>query len=70
MGRYDADFGTILVNEGKNRFAAQHLNGVQVKGNVRQVRNITIKGKSAFVLARNNDSAMVIQFKAPLVPPK
>ena len=62
MGRYDADFGTILVNKGNDKFVAQHLNGLQVKGEVRGTKSITIAGKPAFVLARNNDSLMVIQF--------
>lgn len=68
MGRYDADFGTLLINKGNAKFEAQSLNSLQVKGEVRHVKNITIAGKPAFVLARNNDSAMVIQFKekAPL----
>jgi hypothetical protein len=65
MGRYDANFGTILLNKGNNQFAAQSLNGLQVKGEVRHVRNITIGGKKAYILAKNNDSAMVIQFEQP-----
>jgi hypothetical protein len=67
MGRYDADFGTILVNQGNHQFAVQSLNGLQVKGEVRHVRDITIGGKKACILAKNNDSAMVIQFEQPVV---
>ena len=63
MGRYDADFGTILLNRGNHRFEAQSLNGLQVKGEVRHIRDITIGGKRAYILAKNNDSAMVIQFE-------
>ncbi len=63
MGRYDADYGTILVNKGNDRFTAQSLNGLQVKGEVRNMKSISIAGKPAYVLARNNDSAMVIQFQ-------
>ena len=65
MGRYDADFGTILLNQGNHQFAAQSLNGLQVKGEVRHVRDITIGGKKAYILAKNNDSAMAIQFEQP-----
>ena len=65
MGRYDADFGTILLNKGNDKFAAQNLNGLQIKGEVRSAKPIVIKGKPSFVLARNNDSAMVIQFHLP-----
>lgn len=62
MGRYDADFGTILLNQGKGKFSAETINGLQVKGEVRHIRKIMINGKEAFVLARNNDKAMVIGF--------
>ena len=63
MGRYDADFGTILLNKGKGEFSAENINGIHIKGEVRHIRKITIDKKEAFVLVRNNDSAMVIQFK-------
>ncbi|WP_235921263.1 VCBS repeat-containing protein [Foetidibacter luteolus] len=61
MGRYDADFGTILVNKGGGRFDAESLNGLVIKGQSRHIRTIDIAGKQSFIIARNNDSAMVIQ---------
>ena len=65
MGRYDADFGTILVNKGNGNFICAHINGLQIKGQVRHIRGIEVakKGK-AYVLARNNDSVMLIVPKA------
>jgi hypothetical protein len=63
MGRYDADFATLLVNQGNDSFRTESLNGLQIKGQVRHARNITIAGKEAIVLARNNDSTMVIRFR-------
>ena len=63
MGRYDADFGTILLNKGAGKFIAENLNGLEVKGQVRHIKKIQIGKKEAFILARNNDSTMVIQFK-------
>ncbi len=62
MGRYDADYGTILLNQGKGRFSAEPLNGVTIKGQVRHIRPLYIAGRPAFILARNNDSSMVLQF--------
>ncbi len=62
MGRYDADFGTILVNKGKGQFTAESINGLQIKGQVRHIKKIMINGKEAYVIARNNDAAMVIEF--------
>jgi hypothetical protein len=62
MGRYDADFGTILVNKGNGNFACESINGLQIKGQVRRVRKIKQGGSDAYILARNNDSAMIIRF--------
>ena len=63
MGRYDADFGTILLNKGNHQFSAENINGLQIKGEVRHIRKLMIKGKEAYVFARNNDSTLVIAFK-------
>ncbi|MEP6465312.1 MAG: VCBS repeat-containing protein [Parafilimonas sp.] len=64
MGRYDADYGTILLNKGNNNVVAEKLNGVIVKGQVRSIKPIKLaNNKQAFIYARNNDSTMVIDFK-------
>lgn len=63
MGRYDADFGTVLINQGGCRFIAQSLNGLQIKGQVRRLRKINIAGEEAIISARNNDSIVVIKVK-------
>ncbi len=63
MGRYDADFGTLLINKGKGKFACENLNGLQVKGEVRHIRPLMLDNRQAYVLARNNDSTMVIGFR-------
>ena len=63
MGRYDADFGTILINKGKGDFICETLNGIQIKGQIRHIKPIQIGKQQAFIVARNSDSAMVIKFK-------
>ena len=63
MGRYDADYGTLLINHGNDSLSTESLNGLQVRGQVRHIKKIIIGGKEAFILAKNNDSTMVIQFK-------
>lgn len=63
MGRYDADYGTLLLNQGKDSFSAVTLNGIAIPGQTRHISGIGISGKRSYILARNNDSAMVIQFK-------
>ncbi len=63
MGRYDADYATLLINQGNGSFNAESLNGVQIKGQSRHIRKINVAGKEAYIISRNNDSTMVIQFK-------
>ena len=63
MGRYDADFGTILINKGNGVFTCETINGLSIKGQVRHIKPINIGKQQAYIIARNSDSAMVIKFK-------
>jgi enediyne biosynthesis protein E4 len=60
MGRYDADYGTILINKGKGQFEVQKINGLKIEGQVRRIRKLKIKGKDVLLIARNNDKLMSI----------
>ncbi len=62
MGRYDADFGTVLINKGGGNFSAETIHGLSVKGQVRHIQTVSIGKQKAFILARNNDSTMLIKF--------
>ncbi len=61
MGRYDGDFGTILINKGGGLFECENLKGLQIRGEVRKIARINIGKDSALLLARNNDSVIVIK---------
>lgn len=63
MGRYDADYGTVLINQGKGQFKAKPYNGLSIKGQVRNMKPIQIAGQASqyFVLAMNSDSLRLIQ---------
>ncbi|MEP7319328.1 MAG: VCBS repeat-containing protein, partial [Panacibacter sp.] len=61
MGRYDAGYGNILINKGKGNFECKNINGLQIKGQVRHIRKINIGKEEALILAKNNDSVMVIR---------
>ncbi len=63
MGRYDADYGTILINQGNGNFSCETLNGLQIKGQIRHIKPIMIGKQQAYVVARNSDSVLVIKFK-------
>ena len=64
MGRYDADYGTILINKGKGEFISEPMNGLSIKGEVRHIRKINIGKKETFILGCNNGPARIIQFQS------
>ncbi|MBL7729544.1 MAG: VCBS repeat-containing protein [Chitinophagaceae bacterium] len=64
MGRYDADYGTVLVNKGKGEFSAEKMNGLAIKGEVRHIRRISLQGKEAYIFVCNNEKARVIRVDA------
>lgn len=63
MGRYDANYGTILINKGNCQFEVEKLNGISVKGQVKRIRNIKVGKEILMILARNNDKLMVLRRK-------
>jgi len=63
MGRYDADFGTLLINQGKGKMKVENLNGLAIKGQVRHIGTLNTNGKKSYLLVKNNDTAQVIQFQ-------
>ena len=60
MGRYDADFGTVLINQGNCNFLPTLLNGLQIKGQVKKLKKIKLKNSDAIIAARNDDKLVVI----------
>lgn len=67
MGRYDADYGTLLLNKGKGKFEVTPLNGISIRGQIRNSKPIKLStsnnNSQAFVLAINSDSLRVIQIR-------
>jgi enediyne biosynthesis protein E4 len=62
LGKYDADYGTVLANKGNNLFSAESINNIVIKGEVRNILPINIKGEKAFILVKNNASLIVMKF--------
>jgi hypothetical protein len=62
MGRYDADYGTLLINKGKDSFECENLNGLQIKRTDSSHQKNKHQQTGSICIARNNDSAMVIRF--------
>lgn len=63
LGRLDGDFGTYLINKGNGHFEYAPLNGLVIKGQIRRIGAIKIHNRQAFVIAKNDDSTRIIQFK-------
>jgi hypothetical protein len=59
MGRYDADFGCFLINKGKGDFEYANHSGLQVRGQIRKISPINIKGETQYILGRNNEKIML-----------
>ncbi len=62
MGRYDGDYGTILINRGDCKFDVSQLNGLAIKGQIRKIEPLKVGDTQAYFVARNNDSAVVVKF--------
>lgn len=60
MGRYDADFGTILINKGNGDFRCEMMNNETIIGQVRQMQPISINNHPAIILVRNGGSAIIL----------
>ena len=65
-GKYDASYGTVLLGHPKGTFAgvAPAQTGLHVRGDVRDITSLD--GRLLFV--RNNDSVLVYQPTAPILP--
>ncbi len=61
LGRFDSDYGTILLNQ-KNNFLVEPIRNLKIDGQVRNIIPITIAGKQAYIIAKNNEALQVIRF--------
>ena len=64
MGRYDADYGRILINQGNCKFEAAAVTGHNIKGQVRASDNVKMAdGSEAIVIAKNDDKMELLSIK-------
>lgn len=62
-GRYDADYGTVLINKGNGDFSVENLNDLILKGEARHIRPIMIANQPCAVIVKNNDSTIILRFR-------
>lgn len=66
LGRYDADFGTVLIRQKDGSFRAERIKGQPISGEVRRIVPIRIQGREGvrcFILGRNDESVRVIELE-------
>jgi hypothetical protein len=65
MGRYDASFGQVLLNDGKGHFTESQNDktGFMVSGDSRSLINIKTAEKDLIVVSRNNDDIKVFEYQ-------
>lgn len=61
MGRYDNNFGTLLINRGESRFESVQPGGEIIGGQVKNIRKIRIAGKEYLAIARNSETLKVVE---------
>jgi len=63
MGRYDANYGVVLLGDGTGQFEAltSASSGFRLEGEVRDIQRMIIGGKPAVVVARNNDPLQIFR---------
>lgn len=64
IGRYDASRGLYLQGDGKGNFktiSAQY-SGLDIEGQIRDLKTMMINGQSCLVVARNNDTVQIFQY--------
>ncbi len=65
FGNYSANHGIVLLGDGKGLFKeiSQATAGINVRGNVRSLKPITIGGTRKIIAGRNDDQAILISTK-------
>ncbi|WP_341226242.1 VCBS repeat-containing protein [uncultured Arcticibacterium sp.] len=61
LGRYDADFGGTIHLKNDTTITHSSLNNLKIKGQVRSITPIKVKGRTNYIVARNNDELIVLR---------
>ncbi|MBL7814380.1 MAG: VCBS repeat-containing protein [Saprospiraceae bacterium] len=61
LGRYDADYGKLLINKGNGHFEVKNTEGVQIKGEVRRMLPLQIGQQKTFILGINNEKVRILK---------
>jgi len=64
FGKYDANYGVLLKGDGKGNFEVlpASRSGINIRGAVRDIINLTINKKKFILYAKNNEPTALIQY--------
>lgn len=60
MGRYDADFGSLLINKGDGNFDVQSIPNIRIDGQVKNIKSIKIGNQNGLIVAKNNAAVQLL----------
>lgn len=60
MGRYDADFGSVLINQGKGKFVVNDDYSLDLPGEIKHLKSIKVKGRSVLMVIRNDAKTLLL----------
>jgi len=63
MGRYDAGYGNILNFNRDGKMSVEGIGNLKIKGQIRHMEEIIIKNERNFIMARNNDTPIILKNK-------
>ena len=64
FSRMDAGYGGVLLNQGKRsfQFLQASQSGIQIIGETRDIKPITIQGKPSYLFVQNNSKPIIYQY--------
>lgn len=61
LGRYDADYGSLLIHKGRGEYRREVLSGDLLRGQARHILPIRIADEDYFIVAMNNSSLRLVK---------
>ncbi len=64
LQRLDASYGNVLLNDGKGNFVSksQQQSGLNIKGMVKDIQQLSVAGKNYLLFLRNNDKPVMMRY--------
>ena len=65
FGRLDGSYSHVLLNDGSGgfRYVENRTSGISIKGEIKDIKEVTVKGKKCFLITQNDDYPLLYQLK-------